>query len=100
MKKQLLTVAAYVALQFGLSGINKAQAQYTYTMNNQTWTGFNFNQVAGGTAPGVTGTLTSVSVNVTLNSSVAYTYADDICVYVASDPLALEASCRWAVSRT
>jgi hypothetical protein len=88
MKKQLLTVAAYVALQFGLSGINTAQAQFTYTMNNQTWTGFDFNQVAGGTAPGVTGTLTSVSVNVTLNSSVAYTYADDICVYVASDPLA------------
>ena len=89
MKKQLLTIAAYVALQFGLSGINTAQAQFTYTMNNQTWTGFNFNQVAGGTAPGVTGTLTSISVNVTLNASVAYTYADDICVYVASSPLAL-----------
>ena len=88
MKKQLLTVAAYVALQFGLSGINTAQAQFTYAMNNQTWTGFNFNQVAGGTFPGVTGTLTSVSVNVTLNASVNYTYADDICVYVASDPLA------------
>ncbi len=85
MKKQLLTVAAYVALQFGLSGINTAQAQYTYTMANQTWTGFNFTQLPAG----FTGTLTSVSVNVTLNASVAYTYADDICVYVAGNPLAL-----------
>ena len=85
MKKQLLTVAAYVSLQFGLSGINTAQAQYTYTMTNQTWTGFNFTQLPAG----LTGTLTSVSVNVTLNASVNYTYADDICVYVAGSPLAL-----------
>jgi hypothetical protein len=85
MKKQLLTVAAYVALQFGLSGINTAQAQYTFTMANQTWPGFNFTQMPAG----LTGTLTSVSVNVTLNASVSYTYGDDICVYVASDPLAL-----------
>ena len=86
MKKQLLTIAAYVALQlFGLSGIDTAQAQYTYNMTNQTWTGFNFNQLPSG----FTGTLTSISVNVTLNASVSYTYADDICVYVASSPLAL-----------
>jgi hypothetical protein len=85
MKKQLLTVAAYVALQFGLSGINTAQAQYTFTMANQTWTGFSFTQMPAG----LTGTLTSVSVNVTLNASVGYTYADDICIYVAGNPLAL-----------
>ena len=83
MKKHILTVAAYVALQFGLSGINTAQAQFTYAITN-LWTGFNFNQLPAG----LTGTLTSVSVNVTLNASVNYTYADDICVYVAGSPLA------------
>ena len=62
MKKQLLTVAAYVALQFGLSGINTAQAQYTYTITNQTWTGFNFTDLTALNG-GFTGTLTSVSVN-------------------------------------
>jgi hypothetical protein len=89
MKKQLITVAAYVALQFGLSGINTAQAQVTYTMSGNTWTGFNFNNITAENPSGFTGTLTGVSVNVTLNASVNYTYADDICVYVAGNSLAL-----------
>jgi hypothetical protein len=53
----------------------------TVSFTNQTWTGFNFSDVTL-LAGGFTGTLTGVSVNATLNASVAYTYADDLCVYV------------------
>ena len=85
MRKRVLTIAAFAGLQLlGLTGIDSAQAQYTYNLNNQTFTGFNFVQP---NLAGFTGTLTSVSVNVTLNASVAYTYADDICIYVDIAPL-------------
>jgi hypothetical protein len=60
-------------------------ADVTYTMTNQTWTGFNFSEAY--TAGSLSGTLTGASVNVTLNASTAYTYADDLCIYVAGSPL-------------
>ena len=64
-----------------------ATADVTYSFTNQTWTGFNFNEAyAAGT---LAGTLTGATVNATLNASVSYTYADDLCVYVAGSPLAL-----------
>ena len=63
-----------------------SMADVTYTMTNQTWTGFNFNEIY--TAGSLTGTLTGASVNVTLNASVSSTYADDLCIYVAGWPLA------------
>jgi hypothetical protein len=52
---------------------------------NGTFTGFNFSQaLAAGT---FTGTLTAVSINVTLNASVSSTYADDLAVYIDPPPL-------------
>ena len=63
-----------------------ASADVTYTFENQTWTGFNFNQAFG--AGTLTGTLTAVKANATLNASSNYTYADDLCIYVAYNPLA------------
>ena len=67
--------------------VSAASADVTYTMTNQTWTGFNFNEAYA--AGSLTGTLTGASVNATLNASTAYTYADDLCIYVAGSPLAL-----------
>ena len=64
-----------------------SMADVTYTMTNQTWTGFNFNEAY--TAGSLTGTLTGASVNVTLNAAVNYTYANDLTVYIAGTPLAL-----------
>ncbi len=62
-----------------------ASADVTYTFTNQTWTGFNFNEAyAAGT---LTGTLTAVRANATLNASVDYTYAEDLCVYMSPSPL-------------
>lgn len=67
--------------------VSAASADVTYTLTNATFTGFNFNEAyAAGT---LTGTLTGASINVTLNASSNYTYADDLCVYVAPAPLAL-----------
>ncbi len=67
--------------------VSAASADVTYTMTNQTWTGFNFTEAYA--AGSLTGTLTGASVNATLNASTNYTYADDLCIYVAGTPLAL-----------
>ena len=64
-----------------------ATADVTYSFTNQTWTGFNFTEAY--LAGSLSGTLTGATVNATLNASTAYTYADDLCVYVAGNPLAL-----------
>ncbi len=63
-----------------------ASADVTYTLTNQTFTGFNFSEAAA--AGTLAGSLTGASINIVLNASVAYTYADDLCVYVAGNPLA------------
>jgi hypothetical protein len=63
-----------------------ASADVTYSFTNQTYTGFNFSLAsAAGT---LQGTLTGASINVTLNASTGYTYADDLCVYVGPNPIA------------
>jgi MYXO-CTERM domain-containing protein len=64
-----------------------ATADVTYSFTNQTWMGFNFTEAY--TAGSLSGTLTGATVNATLNASTNYTYADDLCVYVAGSPLAL-----------
>ena len=64
-----------------------ATADVTYSFTNQVWTGFNFTEAYA--AGSLSGTLTGATVNATLNASTAYTYADDLCVYVAGSPLAL-----------
>jgi hypothetical protein len=66
--------------------VSAASADVTYTLTNATVAGFDLNEAyAAGT---LTGTLTGASINVTLNASTNYTYADDLCVYVAPAPLA------------
>lgn len=70
--------------------VSAASADVTYSFTNQTWTGFNFSQLFGDQAlQYVQGTLTGVSVNATLNASTAYTYADDLCIYVDFGTLSL-----------
>jgi len=77
----------FIASTVAVSAIaSAASADFTFTFTNQTWSGFQFSDVTA-LAGGFTGTLTGVSVNATLNASVAFTYADDLCVYV--DPLPL-----------
>lgn len=67
--------------------VSAASADITVTLTNQTFAGFNFNTFVDYTQFNVVGTLTGASINVTLNGSVAYTYADDLCVYVDVEPL-------------
>lgn len=81
MKNVLAAGVAAAAL------VSAASADVTYTFTNQVWTGFNFNEASA--AGSLTGTLTGASVNAVLNASTAYTYADDLCIYVAGSPLAL-----------
>ena len=79
------TVFAIGALTAAVA--SAASADVTFTFTNQVWTGFNFSEAyAAGT---LTGTLTGASVNATLSASTNYTYADDLCIYVAGSPLAL-----------
>ena len=73
-----------------------ASADVTYSFTNQTWTGFQFNEAfAAGT---LQGSLTGASINVTLNAATGYTYADDLCVYVAPTPLAMGGALQVAGS--
>lgn len=69
-----------------------ASADVTLNLTNQVLAGFDFKTAesfyAGYFAGGYfSGTFTSASINVTLNSSTAYTYADDLCIYVDVLPL-------------
>lgn len=80
MNSKTLALGAAVALS------SAALADVTVTFENQTWAGFSFSNLTEAFG-GFTGTLTGVSVNATLNASTAYTYADDLCVYVDVLPL-------------
>ena len=73
------------------SAVNTARADIIINLNslpgNGTYAGFIFDQAL---APGsFTGTLTSVSNNVTLTAATNNTYADDLAIYVAGSPFAL-----------
>ena len=80
MKTVLASTVAAAAL------VSAASADVVVSFTNQTWTGFNFSDLTAAYG-GFTGTLTGVSVNATLNASVSFTYADDLCVYVDPAPL-------------
>jgi MYXO-CTERM domain-containing protein len=67
--------------------VSAASADITVTLTNQTFTGFNFAQFVDYTQFNIVGSLTGAAINVTLDASVAYTYADDLCVYVDVEPL-------------
>ena len=64
-----------------------ASADVTYTFVNQTWTGQFSTAFDVGT---LTGSITAVKANATLDASSGsgYTYASDLCIYVAYNPLA------------
>ena len=79
----VVAASAFAAAALG----SAASADVTFSFTNQTWTGFNFTEAYA--AGSVSGTLIGVSVNATLNASTNYTYADDLCIYVAGSPLAL-----------
>ena len=64
--------------------VSAASADVTYTLTNATFAEFIFGEYAA--AGTLTGTLTGASINVLLNASTNYTYADDLCVYVAPSP--------------
>jgi MYXO-CTERM domain-containing protein len=64
-----------------------ASADITITLTNQTFAGFNFNTFVDYTTTNIVGTLTGASINVTLDASTSFTYADDLCVYVDVLPL-------------
>jgi len=85
--------AAALAFAVGVAETSPVHAaDIVMTFTNQTWTGFNFSQQTGSSGSPYNqpvGTLTAVSVNATLNASVAYTYANDLTVYLAGSPLAL-----------
>ncbi len=71
-----------------------AQAQVTVPVNNQTFAGGFF--ATAFTAGELTGTLTSIDVNVTLTASADFTYANDFAILVttgltATDELVLQA---------
>jgi hypothetical protein len=68
---------------------HKSDASITVTLTNQTFSGFNFSYAVDYNQGYITGTLTSVSVNATLNASVKYTYANDLAVYVDIEPLSV-----------
>lgn len=98
MRKNLLTLAvlaplasfatvAHADLNPALSATYDA-GSVTVSFTNLTLAGFSFLAMAGELAPPVIGTLTSVSINATLNASVDYTYADDLAIYVDVLPLA------------
>jgi MYXO-CTERM domain-containing protein len=67
-----------------------ASADITITLTNQTFAGFSFNTFVDYTTTNIVGTLTGASINVTLNASTNFTYADDLCVYVDVFPLGFD----------
>lgn len=69
------TFIASGAAALGLA--SAASADITITLNNQTFAGFQFQQILDYTQFQIVGTLTGATINATLNSSVAYTYADE-----------------------
>ncbi|MBU3727843.1 MAG: hypothetical protein FGM37_01130 [Phycisphaerales bacterium] len=79
------TFIASGAAAIGLA--SAASADITISLNNQTFAGFQFQQFVDYTQFNVVGTLTGASINVTLNNSVSFTYANDLTVYVDVEPL-------------
>jgi hypothetical protein len=83
------TMAAAAAASVASADLSYS-CTFGYTIvsfTNQTWTGFGFSDVSLLVGGNFVGTLTGVSVNATLNASVAFTYADDLCIYVDVLPL-------------
>lgn len=82
VRRPSIAVAAVIAA-VGTTGI--ASADVVIDLVNQTYGAFQFGLAVP--AGGLTGVLTGATINVTLDQSVAYTYADDLCVYLDSGEL-------------
>lgn len=65
---------------------SSATADVTITLQAQTFGGFQFVRAVDYSQYRVVGTLTGATINVVLDATVAYTYADDLCVYVDVEP--------------
>ena len=76
-----------LAIGAAAAAVSAASADITVTLTNQTFTGFNFATFVDYTTTNIVGTLTGASINVTLDASTNFTYADDLCVYVDIEPL-------------
>ena len=63
-----------------------ASADVTYTFTNQAWAGYSFTSAFG--AGTLTGSITAVKANATMDAQNNQTYASDLCIYVAYNPLA------------
>ena len=83
MKKTMLASAVAAA-----SVVGAASADITVPLASQTFAGFNFYNLTSA-VPGeyIAGIFTGASIDVVLNASTNYTYADDLCVYVDVLPL-------------
>ena len=83
MKKTMLASAVAAA-----SVVGAASADITVTLTEQTFAGFNFYDLIS-EVPGeyIAGIFTGASIDVLLNASTNYTYADDLCIYVDVLPL-------------
>lgn len=82
--KRFLACAAIAAVA-GLAGSASADVTITLPVGGATFTGFQFSEVF---PPGtLSGTLTAVAIDVTLTDSVAFTYADDLTIYLDEVPL-------------
>lgn len=79
--KNMLAVVTAGSLSAG-----SASADITFEFTDETWTGVSFQDFLS-EGQEAQGTLTAVSVNATLNASVALTYANDLCIYVDDEPL-------------
>jgi hypothetical protein len=81
MKKTLLASAVAAASVAGA-----ASADITVTLTSQTFAGFEFAELL---SPGeyIAGVFTGASIDVVLEASTSFTYADDLCIYVDVLPL-------------
>jgi MYXO-CTERM domain-containing protein len=77
---------AVVASLMAMAATN-TYGDVTVNLSNQTFTAFNFSEVTDYNLNEITGTFTGATINVTLNASVAFTYANDLAIYVDVAPL-------------
>jgi len=67
--------------------VRAATADITVYFPNQSFSGFQFVPAVNYEVAPVVGTLTGATIDVVLTASTAYTYCDDLCVYVDVLPL-------------
>ena len=79
-----------IAASAVLASVVPAAADITVTLQDTTYAGFDFSRVIDTTQYRIVGSFSGASINVRLDSSVAFTCADDLCIYVDVEPLSPE----------